>query len=190
MDNHSLSLTAPRAEWSWSPLRWTSHWLWLQNHSAERNPQTSQHLDLLLWLWPSQIFLLHKHKLNVFHVFHWSVQPVEPAAFCPVSPNVRFISLATAPNIEIRPVAKISQQGGQKPQKGVTCFKYNIRCMQHPVGQTCSGGHIFPMGSGRHWFPRWWQPWSKWAKDTGTTFFLLRRRQDFDKQTLIRLYWR
>jgi len=43
----------------------------------------------------------------------------------------------------VRPVARIWQQGGQKPEGGATFLKYSIGCMQQPVGPTWNGGTDF-----------------------------------------------
>ena len=55
-------------------------------------------------------------------------------------------------HVEVGPVARISQQGGQKPQGG-HILKYNIGCMQQPGDQTWNGGHIFQMGVAGHHCP-------------------------------------
>ena len=51
-------------------------------------------------------------------------------------------------DLPCRSVARISQQGGQKPQGG-TFFRNNIGCMQQPGGQTWNGGTYFKWVGGR-----------------------------------------
>ena len=61
----------------------------------------------------------------------------------------------------VKPVARISQQGGQNRKVG-HIFKYNIGCTQKPEAKHEMEDTYFKRGAGRggnHWLPRWRRPW-------------------------------
>jgi len=132
-----------------------SHWLWLDSSHSVKNMnrvESPSFLKLTL-VEPShqKSWRESSRGIDLSHAITGSCKNVQKNALyhCFIVENRRYwvcdefyLFIYGDPNIKpcrLKPVARISQQGGQKPQGGATFFKYNIWCKQpggtHEMGR-------------------------------------------------------
>ena len=138
-----------------------SHWLWLDSSHSVKNMnrvESPSFLKLTL-VKPShqKSWRESSRGIDLSHVITGSCKNVQKNALyhCFIVENRRYwvcdefyLFIYGDPNIKpcrLKPVARISQQGGQKPQGGATFFKYNIWCKQ-PGGTAGTTSPPIPIG--------------------------------------------